>query len=315
MLACAVLASGTEELMRPCLSVLLLALAVGPAAATAADPILEELREPPTEAEPSGLRRLRELELGFMPRGELFTALIADPRWPHFSAAYHYYVDDPDFKNIGAVSFGETFAVYRGRVGQSWWELGLQAGVFAVFDLDAPSSDLINSDYFVAATAAYRYRDFSVLARLFHQSSHLGDEFLLRQTNLERVNLSYEGVDMRLSYEFLNEALRLYVGAGYLFNRTPDDLDPWSTQAGFEVRSPWPGPQAGWRPIAAVDVQNREENRWATDISVRAGVEFSGVLAPRTLQVLIEYFTGHSPNGQFYRNTVDYVGLGLHFHF
>ncbi|MGH7301217.1 MAG: DUF1207 domain-containing protein, partial [Candidatus Rokuibacteriota bacterium] len=25
--------------------------------------------------------------------------------------------------------------------------------------------------------------------------------------------------------------------------------------------------------------------------------------------------TGHSPNGQFYRDTVDYVGLGLHFHF
>ncbi|HSF06045.1 MAG TPA: DUF1207 domain-containing protein [Methylomirabilota bacterium] len=288
----------------------MLALAVGPAVATAADPMLEELREPPgTPPTP------RELELGFMPRGELFTALIADPRWPHFSAAYHYYLDDPDFKNIAAVSFGETFAIYRDRVGQSWWELGLQAGVFAVFDLDTPSFDLINSDYFVAATVAYRYRGFSALARLFHQSSHLGDEFLLRQTNLERVNLSYEGVDMRLSYEFLNEALRLYAGAGYLFNRTPDDLDPWSTQAGIEVRSPWPGPQAGWRPVAAVDVQNREENRWATDISVRAGVEFSGVLAPRTLQVLIEYFAGHSPNGQFYRNTVDYLGLGLHFHF
>jgi len=300
--------------MRHCLPVLLLALAVGPAAATAADPILDQLREPPTETEP-GSRTLRELELGFMPRGELFTALIADPRWPHFSAAYHYYLDDPDFKNIGAVSFGETFAVYRDRVGQGWWEVGLQAGVFAVFDLDAPSSDLINSDYFVAATVAYRYRDFSALARLFHQSSHLGDEFLLRQTSLERVNLSYEGVDMRFSYEFLNEALRLYAGAGYLFNRTPEDLDPLSTQAGVEVRSPWPGPQAGWRPIAAVDVQNREENRWATDISIRAGLEFSGVLAPRNLQVLIEYFTGHSPNGQFYRNTVDYLGLGLHFHF
>ncbi|MGH7311776.1 MAG: DUF1207 domain-containing protein, partial [Candidatus Rokuibacteriota bacterium] len=135
------------------------------------------------------------------------------------------------------------------------------------------------------------------------------------QTRPERLNLSYEGVDMKLSYEFLNEALRLYAGAGYLFNRTPDDLDPWSTQAGVEVRSPWPGPEKGWRPIAAVDVQNRQENRWATDVSIRAGVEFSGVLAPRNLQVLIEYFTGHSPNGQFYRNTVDYLGLGLHFHF
>jgi hypothetical protein len=283
---------------------------VGPAAATAADPILEELREPPGTPPPP-----HEFELGFMPRGELFTALIADPRWPHFSAAYQYYLDDPDFRNIAAVSFGETFAIYRGQAGPGWWELGLQAGVFAVFDLDASSFDLINSDYFVAAALAYRYRDFSLLGRFFHQSSHLGDEFLLRQTRPERVNVSYEGVDAKFSYEFWNEALRLYAGAGYLFNRTPEDLDPWSTQAGVEVRSPWPGPQAGWRPIGAVDVQNREENGWATDVSIRAGVEFSGVLAPRNLQVLLEYFSGHSPNGQFYRNTVDYLGLGLHVHF
>jgi hypothetical protein len=33
-----------------------------------------------------------------------------------------------------------------------------------------------------------------------HQSSHLGDEFVLR-TRLERVNLSYEGVDLKLSYD------------------------------------------------------------------------------------------------------------------
>jgi hypothetical protein len=299
--------------MRSCLPLLLLALTVVPVAVTAQEPVLEELREPPGTTEPPP--PLPELDLGFMPRGKLFTPLIADPRWPHFSAAYHYYLEDPDFKNLASVSFGETFAVYRSRAGESWWDVGLQAGVFAVFDLDASSFDLINSDYFVAATAAYRYRDFSALARIFHQSSHLGDEFLLRQTHPERVNFSYDGVDMKVSYEFLKQALRLYAGGGYLFNRTPDTLDPWFTQGGLEIRSPWPGPAHGWRPIAAVDIQNREENGWATDISVRAGLEFSGVLAPRNLQILIEYFTGHSPNGQFYRETVDYVGLGLHFHF
>ncbi len=299
--------------MTPFLPVLLLALVLVPGVALAAEPVLEELREPPLAQETP--RTLRELDLGFMPRGKLFTPLIADPRWPHFSAAYQYYLDDPDFKNIASVSFGETFAIYRNRIGEAWWELGLQAGVFAVFDLDAPSYDLINSDYFVAVAVTFRYRDFSLLGRLFHQSSHLGDEFLLRKTRPERVNLSYEGVDAKVSYEFLNEALRIYAGAGYLFNRTPEDLDPWFTQAGLEFRSPWPGPAAGWRPVAAVDVQNREENGWDADVSVRAGVEFSGVLAPRNLQILIEYFNGHSPNGQFFRNRIDYVGLGLHFHF
>ena len=32
-------------------------------------------------------------------------------------------------------------------------------------------------------------------------------------------------------------------------------------------------------------------------------------------RVLLEYFRGRSPNGQFYRDKVEYLGLGVHFHF
>ena len=46
--------------------------------------------------------------MGFLPTGHLFQSLIADPRWPHFSAAYRYYINTPGPKNVAAVSFGET---------------------------------------------------------------------------------------------------------------------------------------------------------------------------------------------------------------
>jgi len=32
----------------------------------------------------------------------------------------------------------------------------------------------------------------------------------------------------------------------------------------------------------------------------------------RRLQLLIQYFNGRSPNGQFYGRAVQYLGLGLH---
>jgi hypothetical protein len=69
------------------------------------------------------------------------------------------------------------------------------------------------------------------------------------------------------------------------------------------------------RPIAAADVQNREENNWHTDFSLRVGLEFEGWLASRSLQIMLEYFRGHSPNGQFYKDKVNYIGLGAHFNF
>jgi hypothetical protein len=268
---------------------------------------------PLPEAEAPTRRRFGHLRPGIMPGGDLFGPLIADPRWPHFSVGYQYYINDPTFKDIGAVSFGETFTVYRLQAGGGWWEVGIQAGVFAIFDLDASSFDLINADYLAAVTAAYRYGQFSALGRVSHQSSHLGDEFLLRSTRPARVNLSYESVDIKLSYEFDN--VRLYGGGGYLFDAEPPDLEPWSLQAGLEFRSHWPSLESRWRPIAGVDLQSREENDWDIDLSVRAGIQIDGVLASRAIQLLVEYFHGHSTNGQFFRRKVDYIGVGVHFHF
>ena len=258
---------------------------------------------------------LKEPATGFLPAGELlFKPLIADPRWPHFSASYQAYLNDKQLKDVAAVSFGETFALYRDRLGAGWWEVGIQAGVFALFDLDASSKDLINADYFVALPASYRYQDFSAMVRLFHQSSHLGDEFLLHN-RVQRVNLSYESVDLKLSYDLFDSVIRVYGGGGYIVRRDPSSLKPGSVQYGLEFRSPLPGPNAKWHPIAAVDVKNHEENNWNADYSLRAGVQFDSVLMTRNLQVLIEYFRGHSPNGQFYKQTIDYIGLGAHFHF
>jgi hypothetical protein len=250
----------------------------------------------------------------WLPGGTLFRPLIADPRWPHFAASTQRYIGDRQLEDVAAVSFGETFTLWRQKLGAATaWEFGVQAGVFSVFDLDAESQDLVNADYFVAIPVSFRHEGFSSMLRLFHQSSHLGDEFLLR-TKTERVNLSVEGVDLKVSYEF-GDPFRVYAGGGYLFHRDPASLDPWSVQYGLEFISPWPARDRGWRPVFAADVQHREENGWSADLSLRTGIQIDGVLASRNFQILLEYFRGHSPNGQFYKDKIEYFGLGAHFHF
>ena len=157
-------------------------------------------------------------------------------------------------------------------------------------------------------------RNFSAMARLFHQSSHLGDEFLIAN-RVERVNLSYEAVDLRLSYE-VTDWLRAYGGGGYIVRGDPDDLKPWFTQMGVELRSPRAYFGGSLRPLAAVDLQYREQNDWHADLSARAGVQFEKLpIYDRKIQLLLEYFNGYSPNGQFYRDKVQYFGIGTHFHF
>lgn len=242
----------------------------------------------------------------------LFEPLHADPRWPHFAAAYHGYHGNDGLENVGAVSFGESFSLYRRPLNEEGqWELGLQAGVFAIFDLDAPSQDLINADYFVGPVAALRWGDLAALARLYHQSSHLGDEYLLR-TGADRENISYEVVDLFVSWDVV-DPVRVYAGGGYVIDSEPD-LRPWLLQAGAEVMGPPLG--GGIRPVAAVDVQSREHHGWDGDVSVRAGVQFEDpAFASLRLQMLLEYYRGRSPNGQFFEEDIEFYGFGLHFYF
>jgi len=268
------------------------------------------------EAPPSSTR----LPSGLLPSGHLFKPLLADTRWAHFSAAYRNHQNNNfDGTDIGAVSFGETIPFYRSNFGGSsaQWETGLQAGVFSDFNLGADSSDLVNTDFIASIYSSVRVGQFSAFGRLYHQSSHLGDEFLLRKVNtkFERVNLSYEGVDLKLSYE-LPYGVRLYGGGGGLFHREPSELKIWSAQYGLEFRSPWRIDFAAMRPIIAADIKNYDENKWSTDVSARAGVEFENLqVLGRKLQILAEYYNGYSPSGQFYKDKVEYIGLGAHYHF
>lgn len=255
----------------------------------------------------------RPVGVAWLPLHSQFKPLLADPRWPHFAASYQYYFDDDFLTSVGAVDLGETFALvrYNFENGGSA-ELGLQAGVFAVFDLPADSTDLVNADYIGALPITYATGNFSGMVRVMHQSSHLGDEFVLRN-DIERINLSFEQIDLLLSYEFTPEA-RVYGGGGYIFRSEPS-LQPWSTEIGLEyisVESDW----GGVKPLAALDMQNWEEGGWTPNLSIRAGLQYGRPLGiGRNIQLLMEFYRGQSPNGQFYDREIAYLGLGVHLYF
>jgi hypothetical protein len=274
----------------------------------------------PDETPPPGANLARapaESGWDFLPPGDLFTPVLADPRWPHFSASYQHYVrsGNDELGNVAAVSFGDVIPLVRHRsAGETRWEVALHAGVFSIFDIDADSFDLINTDFMVGPALNVRRGSLSAMLRLFHQSSHLGDEYLLRRET-DRINLSYEAFDSLLSWNPL-EWLRLYGGGGVLLRREPGDLDRISFQGGTELLSPRTWADGLLRPFFAVDVQSRQENGWNPDVSARLGLQIeSPRLADRQLQIVLDYFQGRSPNGQFYDQEIESWTLGAHLHF
>lgn len=253
-----------------------------------------------------------EAESKFLPRELLVDPFHADLRWPHFGASYRSLSSRNEF----ASAFGESFAFYRNAApfdGQ--WELGMQAGVFGVFDPEKRSIDLINADYMVGLLASYRADKLSGFFRVRHQSSHLGDEFLLNNAQVARVNLSYEEIDLKVSYD-LTAWLRVYGGVGTIVRKDPSTLGRETTQGGVELKSPWLFFGGKVRPVAYADFQANARTNWSVGQSIMGGLQFENArIGDRKLQVLAEYFSGPRPDGQLFTQKVEWIGMGVHLWF
>jgi hypothetical protein len=255
------------------------------------------------------------------PQDRLFCPLIGDPKEPRSFISYqrgeYRSIDDPaasDDTDIGSVGLGDAFGLFRsgGPTAGEGVQLDLAGSIFAQFDLGTSSTDLINADYIVGLPLTIRRAAFSTRIRLYHQSSHLGDEYLLRAEDVLRENLSFESLEVLVSREL--GPFRAYAGGELLVRRDPDTLGKGLLHGGLELRTLSLGRVRG---LAAVDVKAADDQDFSPAWSGRAGLELARSAAAghptRLVQLVAEYYRGPSPYGQFFQDDIEYYGIGIHF--
>jgi hypothetical protein len=258
--------------------------------------------------------------VGF-PEGDVFGTLLADPKSVESFASYVRGTSASALgTDLASVGIGDRFPLVRWggpRRGEGL-QIGLEAGVFAQFDLNQPSFDLVNQDYVVGLPITFRHGPFSDRLRVYHQSSHLGDEFLLR-ARIQRENFAFEALEEIVSWEFA--FVRAYGGGELVFNEQPEGVATSLAHAGLELRPLAPllrlGRNADLNFLAGVDAKATSALDWRPGVSARAGFEVANSAeaghVTRRWAVLGEYYDGPSPYGQFFRSDVTYYGVGLHF--
>lgn len=246
----------------------------------------------------------------------LFSPLVADPKQPHFFAAWLWITSPIVTGQVSSVGLGEDIVVIRGP--RRRWEVSVAAGVFSQFNMETRSNDLINTDFVIGFPLAYRLGAVSTRARIYHQSSHLGDEFILNQ-NPTRVNLSFEAAELLVARDL--GSFRVYGGGEYIFRHEPANLQPGLVHAGLEYRHAPRTMRVGGlgegRILAALDAKSTDERKWRVGWSGRVGIEFRaatdrGGAAARNLSVQLHAYSGPAPYGQFYQENVRSVGVGIH---
>ena len=259
-----------------------------------------------------------------IPDGDVFRPLMADPKQPQIFGIMQSTkaLESKTTSTIGSIAFGENFGLWTRRKQGSCdgIQVGVLTGVFSQFNL-FDQTELVNTDFVIGIPFSWRTDLFSGRVRLYHQSSHLGDEFLLERPGFNRVDYRFEEVEGILSLNTPNGWGRFYFGGGYLVHRQPSNIDRLRAQWGIELRGPeYPVPWSSsgtlkMVPVLASDFKAFEELQWFVNTNVLAGIEWFRVGATRRIRVLLNYYYGYNPYGQFFSQKVETVGLGLYLAF
>lgn len=296
--------------------VVLVALGIGPAsqAMTAAG------ADPDEEAERfrREFRVNKKWRMQLSPSGDLYPRYIADPRRPGFTIAAASF-SDSDIPDAGDSRFilrlGGRYGFMRfypeGRPDHGF-QIDAEGGFFGHFDRDN-STDNIGWDGLYGLQLAWAGGGgLAVRFGLFHDSSHVGDEYAER-TGRERIEYTRQEYRGGLSWRFA-PGWRVYGEVGWGWDlRNEELMEAWRAQYGLEYESPfslWSG-RAGW--YVATDIATYDEDDGDINFTLQGGLMYRLDELGRVYRIGLELYDGRSHIGEFFQHKERYVAFGFWF--
>lgn len=208
------------------------------------------------------------------------------------------------------VALGENFPLFLLRGGRHPVSLGFGPQVYARFSLGDSRTALISHDWVVSVNATGDFAPWDATIQLYHESSHLGDEYGDRFST-KRLDWSREVLSLWTGYT--TGPWRL---AGNLSYAILDQLGlpRAGAAAAVDFTSGSEGRPAGRRvrPAAGIYLAADAATAWRVSTSARVGLSLlqrSG----RTVGLALIAHDGLSTQRQFYRRASRYLGLELRF--
>jgi hypothetical protein len=169
---------------------------------------------------------------------------------------------------------------------------------------------LIGTDYRFGFPLTWAWGCWSGKIGYEHTSSHLGDGFI-ETTGAQRVASIRDEVTVGLAYRFWDQ-FRLYGQMGYAGyvntptgNNRPDRWDMGVEWCKFQA--------TGWRghPFAALDLEFRGDENYHGNFTGQIGWQWRALDNGRSVRLVLEYYDGQSPYGEFLTTKEHWYGCGV----
>ena len=246
-----------------------------------------------------------------LPDEVLFSSYLAGAKEPQFGSVWFY---EKDLGWLWDIALGGRVGLLRYGSLDECTDAGLPEGWQVDFEgaalprLDPEEDrDLVSVDFRAGIPITHRSGPWETKLAYYHLSSHIGDEFLLKNPGFVRVNYVRDEIVAAVACRWTDD-LRVYAEAGWAFY-TSGGAEPWEFQFGVDYSPRWTSVPRG-APFAAVNVHLREEVDYGGNVTLQAGWQWRGARG-QLLRVGGHYLNGKSPQFQFFNEHEEQLGFGV----
>lgn len=258
-----------------------------------------------------------ENQIQWLAKGSYFEPVILDPTACITSGGLMRLKEMNDM-NKGIyipVNIGFQQSIFRfQKTDNMGVEFGFGAAAFTQFVIKEVESntylgEIENTDFKASGFINFLFDKWAARLRLFHISSHLADDYILRNkiTSPNPGTVNYEQLDLTTSYQ--GQFMRYYLGLGTVI--TPHAVrERLSMQTGMYFRKK-AGDNEALRLAAGMDVKIFEQNNYRPNIKSAVGVEL-GTTDKTHLGIFMEYYNGHLPYSTLEYKIVQWIGISAY---
>lgn len=255
---------------------------------------------------------IEDSTLQFLPKARIFPTVFIDPLECQISGGSYLLSRDGSSESLySLVNFGFSKPIVVGCGRAFSWEMNFGAATFTQFDLirkdnGAFLAGLLNNDYKLTGDLSVKRSSNLFRLRLFHVSSHLGDDYMLRYNDTVPNDKSNNYEQLDLTYLKLLSSNYWYISIGEVYTKYAF-RDRASVQVGGLLNFGKPKP-IGY--FAGIDIKMFAQNDFSPDVRTALGFNFNRN-AESLVRIWFEYYSGQLPYSTLKYGRVNWFGLGM----
>ena len=286
-----------------------------------ADKVLIETEEPPfvdATQSTSGdydngynfdeVRQLMGYEI--LPAGLMYRSYIAGEKEPRFQSMW---LSETGRGRVWDTQMGGRIGLLRygtpDAVNPQGWQLDMEGGAQTRVD-PLNESDLESVDFRFGILSTWRFSRHSFKLGYYHLSSHIGDEYLLRNPTFQRNNYVRDSAIVGWTFD-MTEDMSVYGEVGYAAG-AEGGAKPLELQYGYQYT---PLRAYGFRgaPFFGINGHTREDFSWISSVNTVAGWQWRGEQTNHLFRLGLQYYTGPAIQWEFAGQNETLCGAGLWF--